>query len=323
MLIPTPMPTPTLTPMLIPTPTPSSLAVDDIISVGGDLKIYASGLTGALSLGDLETTAGTLWLGQNNSLASFSAPNLLSTGGLNIHQDGEMSTLDLAALTEVDGDITLNGMNALPDLSGLANLAVVTGDIEISSFTGVELPIELASLREVHILLVAESAAITRVSLPALTTAFNVDVEECANVKIVDAPVLTEANYLVLEDDASLTTVTAASLVKAGLMIHGCDAFLGFDGFPALVEGKLAISENGALETLDGLEALRTVVESVLIAGNPALVDIDVLYGITSVAGDVWITDNMSLTDAKAQALVDAIGRENIEGDVWIEGNGY
>jgi hypothetical protein len=52
------------------------------------------------------------------------------------------------------------------------------------------------------------------------------------------------------------------------------------------------------------------------------LTDLTGLYGLREIQGRLWVKFNPGITDADAEALVAAIGVDNISGEIAIEGNG-
>ena len=127
---------------------------------------------------------------------------------------------------------------------------------------------------------------------------------------------------LTLESHAAMAEFCAEhSVIWGSLSVHGF-------GVTALTELSCLEEVHGGLTIYDTallvieLPALETVDGSLYLSDNTDLADITSLHGVLNVADNLTITDNAMLTDADAQALVDAIGSENIGGDVTIEGNG-
>ncbi|MGM0556830.1 MAG: hypothetical protein ACQEVA_10675 [Myxococcota bacterium] len=84
------------------------------------------------------------------------------------------------------------------------------------------------------------------------------------------------------------------------------------------VGGTLRIVENPELVTLDGLQGVGVIGKDLVIAQNAKLEDLSALHGVTSVGRDVEIAANETLTCDEARALIDAIGRDNIGGEVTL-----
>jgi hypothetical protein len=111
------------------------------------------------------------------------------------------------------------------------------------------------------------------------------------------------------------------ALERAGsLQIYGGAATTSLS-FPVLTEpGHLTLRNLGVLESLAGLEAVRTV-DALVIKFNDALTDVIALHGIEAVTGALIVIDNDVLPTGAAEALRDAIGAGAIQGDVTIDGN--
>ena len=84
----------------------------------------------------------------------------------------------------------------------------------------------------------------------------------------------------------------------------------------------LTFTTNGALTSLDGLEALTTVNSDLSIDDNDALTDVTGLNSVSKVGGNLRIVNNNALATSDAEALYAEIGDENITGSVTISGNG-
>jgi len=86
------------------------------------------------------------------------------------------------------------------------------------------------------------------------------------------------------------------------------------------VGGNLSIVWSD-LTSAQGLENLTSITDDLVILENSGLADVGALHGIQTVGGDFMVMDNPSLSAADAQALLDAIGAENVGGTVTIMGN--
>lgn len=91
----------------------------------------------------------------------------------------------------------------------------------------------------------------------------------------------------------------------------------GLDGLTE-VTGRVTISNNEHLTSVDGLASLREVAEDLVLEDNPELTDLSALHGITWIGGALVIHNNERLSGAEIDALLAAIGTENIrEGVEW------
>lgn len=159
---------------------------------------------------------------------------------------------------------------------------------------------------------------------------------------------------VVLQDDSSLSGLarlhTVGSLlvgqppefdtedppVNSGLVslsglgaLRRVEGWLSFEHNPKLVDlsalgelhsvgGTLLFDGNPELESLDGLGALRAIGEDLVVTTNPVLSDIAALHEVRRVERNVEVVANSELSCAGAHALVDAIGRDNIGGEVMV-----
>jgi len=101
------------------------------------------------------------------------------------------------------------------------------------------------------------------------------------------------------------------------VLIEG-NALIDLRGLDSLttVVGQLTIIGKPDLASLAGLGGL-TQIGTLTLQENPVLTD--PLQGLQTVNGNVVVCDNTSLTDAAAQALIDAI--ESITGTTQVSGN--
>lgn len=98
------------------------------------------------------------------------------------------------------------------------------------------------------------------------------------------------------------------------------NAFLvDLTGLEALetVRQGLGIGGNEALVSVAGLEGLRGIDGDLTIVDNPSLVDLAALQGVEWIGGSLTISGNDSLSEEAIDALVAAIGVENIGGGEW------
>ena len=123
----------------------------------------------------------------------------------------------------------------------------------------------------------------------------------------------------------SLEGLSCLCEVEGDLSLEWGTEFESLAGLDLLsaVGGTLSIVGIDDLTTLDGLGALWEIGADLNLDANNRLSDATALYGLGTIGGDVMITDNLSLGDDAAQALIDAIGEENISGEVTISGNEY
>lgn len=90
------------------------------------------------------------------------------------------------------------------------------------------------------------------------------------------------------------------------------------DPAPMDTLGDLLIEDNPLLVDISGLAPLTRLEGELAIQRNTSLASLEALHGLTWVGGDLDIRDNPEISDEEGWALVDAIGAENIGGDIFI-----
>ena len=90
----------------------------------------------------------------------------------------------------------------------------------------------------------------------------------------------------------------------------------------ASIPGYLYIRNTGSLAELAGLESLATIGDYLHLESNDTLVSLGALHGLDSIGAGLTIIQNPILATAEAESLKDAIGIDNIGGDIDIHGNG-
>ena len=100
-------------------------------SLLGPLNIYELAEITSVDLPCLRT-AGSLYVGYNESLESISLPSLEEvTVNLRIANMDALDSLDLSSLTTVPEGINISDLASLPDLEGLSSLATLTSGLSI------------------------------------------------------------------------------------------------------------------------------------------------------------------------------------------------
>jgi hypothetical protein len=301
--------------------------------------------------GDLTVTTGDLQQG------TYAAVRVV-TGALRVSGAGEAT---LAALEAVGGDVLLSEQVeiALPSLVSVAGklrtdgsvptlaaprLALVGGDLDAGSIVELALPalervaaiwisdeivaIDLPALVDIAgDLVVADDAALARVSLPALTSAGRIELHLDADATVdlgrlsglaslaisSTGATRTELDLarlgnvsgeLLLHDLAIADLSSLPNLRKAGILRISANAALtAVTGLHANLEvGELDLVGNGALTSLAGLPAIGTV-ERLKVNNNDALVDLRGLDGITWAKGNVFVGNNLVLQSLDGLAL--------------------
>ena len=158
--------------------------------MGGQLSLNANANLTSCSLASL-ASAQSIYITDNSSLGTFSAPALTSCGGINFGQNG-VTSINLGALTTMGGQLSLNAN---------ANLT--------SCSLG-----SLASAESIAI----TSNGLTSLSLPVLTTLTGgFSVTNNSSLGTFSAPALATMNgQLSLTGNANLTTCSLGSLATLG-----------------------------------------------------------------------------------------------------------
>lgn len=208
-------------------------------------------------------------------------------------------------VTQVVGEITITGCGPGANLSGLAGIKFVQGNIDIStnSFTNVD----FSSLTSVGGGLRIHNNALTNVdSFASLTSVGGFmsisNNDALANVDGFLSLTLV-GGYLNFWYNAALKNVDGfSSLASVGgfLRIHNINRLTNVDGFSSLtlVGGFFHIYEgNGALTNVDGFSSLTSVGGYMILEGNDALTTVDGFSSLTSVDGDyIKICQNTQLS---------------------------
>ncbi len=262
-----------------------------LASVGGDLEVSGSGYP-ALRAPLLTEVGGDVTLRGNYPLL----------------ESGESTFVSLEALEVINGSLRLEDNDTLGDADPLPALHTVGGDLRVEACDGLE------DLRY----------------LPSLTS-LGGNLELHDNPDLVDLSGLeglTEIPGAVYVDNhPSLDSLTGLHNVT---QMNTLGVFEGPDDMEGL-ESLQQVSylyvmdyygDTCTLTSLAGLESLREVSRDLLLLGCESLTDVSALLGVERVGNDLTIEDNPDLSTADAEALVEAIGEENIGGDVTISGNG-
>lgn len=243
-------------------------------------------------------------------------------GGLELSGLSALTDVEaLAGLRQVDDGLTLWQLPAVEDLSSLAGITELRGlivlyDLPPQIALGLSLPEQLdgalivegdvpdlravtAGLREVTGGLDLHGASIAQVDLGALESVGGV-----LSLTARDTPM-------------PMPPMPALREVGGPLELRGL-TMADLSDLAALESvGHLTIEQCEALQTLDGLEQLRSVVShepvegaghaggGVTLHGNPSLVDLHALAGITEVVGSeggpglLWLGDNAQLASVE------------------------
>lgn len=213
----------------------------------------------ALELPALRTVEGRLLL-VGLGIHSLSLPTLENAGGLVIHRNGVLTSVDIPALTVVGAaGLALDGGDTV---SGLSSLATVEGDLRLdaaalptfTSLTTVGGTLDLGDLRQEELTRLPALAAVDRLVLDAD------DPQRSGTIATLALPSLTTVGTLDLSG-VSLTGVELCGLATAGTLRIAGTGITTLDGLASLTDvTTLNIDNNAGLAEclVDALAAQTT-----------------------------------------------------------------
>ena len=288
----------------------TEIALPSLIEVGGTLRVAGNG--GYWFDGDYNRFTGVL--------EDFSAPALVSLGGLSTGLELGLGEFSLPALTQVSGDCTIasNGITSLdlPLLASVGSLAVEN----CKTLPSFELPALVTVDETLSIAYNGSdwfngteyvSAEFSSFSLPVLESvggALTVGSSEPLLAEI-SFPALQSCGALNLSGGASLETLSFPELTSTGNVRIGSEA-LTFFSLPKLstLDGDLNLENNDAL-TGFSFPDLARVERRIHIYSCPALASLAGLGAISYVGGiQEWHWQEMGVTIAHCDGLTDLNG---------------
>lgn len=255
--------------------------------VRGDLVISGTeSLKDVVGFGRLGSIEGSLWITENTQLASLRGFGALKSvgGDIVVERNEVLETLD--GITDIGrgirGGIYVRDNDALVSITGFERLEAMGGDLVIEANP---------SLDYIEGFWSGEAATVVY-----------------GNVMLQDNPVLGWAELPEIGTDRTTNSlwVTQNPQLK-DLTMFGATKFR--------VTGDLVISENPALERLNGLDRINAVMGDVIVQANEELDTIEGLQGVKTVMGNVEIVANRSLDN------VDMFHLEQVNGDFLIARN--
>ena len=135
---------------------------------------------------------------------------------------------------------------------------------------------------------------------------------------------MVETYWLLVYQNPKLLDLTGLGALDFAdrIWVNDNDTLASLSGIGSLREiNTLAVYDNPSLASVDGLEGLRIVNGSLSITSNGTLESVQALHGLEWVQ-DLTIVGNPNLSTAETDALLDAIGLENIHGDLDVRDNG-
>jgi hypothetical protein len=140
----------------------------------------------------------------------------------------------------------------------------------------------------------------------------------------IDFSRITSLDSLYIEDQPTLGSVDFGSVtdINSSLSVYEIDGSdLDFDALRT-VGGDVVLRRITDLRDVDTFNSLQIIGGDLDIEYNDRLDDLDGLHSVERIGGDFTIQDNPDLSHSEAIDLRDAIGSENIAGEITIEDNG-
>ncbi|MEM7151186.1 MAG: hypothetical protein AAF799_00015 [Myxococcota bacterium] len=296
-------------------------------------------------------SVGQLAIRSNPLITTIAFPQLTTALGVAIYDNAAVSTLDLGALTHVDGGVFVAQMPALTELSGLAALSEVE-EFGLGGQTGLSGTTDLVGLRRIEDrLLVNDLAGIETLEFPAVEQLGHLHVLDSPDLVGIELPALTQIERVELTGLDSLASPpqlagasglrtlrvrdvpVLSSLTWAGGLETSSDYVLITDA-PQLTDlgplvgvSELSIGvhlENlPALADLSELSTLTNVGQDVVLRGLPLVDDLSPLSSITAIGTPGGATFD-GLFIEQLDALTSLDGLESlavIEGSLYVLGN--
>jgi hypothetical protein len=229
-------------------------------------------------------------------------PRTMFAGNYNLFSPADISTL-CASYDSVDGNLYANGSTSITSLLGLECVCEVTGQVV---FTFME---NLTSFEGLH----------------NLESAWQVFLQGTGASSIEGFDRLTTVtDFVFVQSNTELVSVSAfpaLTSVGGSFRVYGNVQLSSIGGLQSLtnIGGGLSIASQAGLQDISGLGGVQTV--GGLTLNLTGLSDLTPLHGITSVNGDVTITNNSALPQSAADALIAAIGLQNISGTITMNNN--
>jgi hypothetical protein len=225
----------------------------------------------------------------------------LYIGYLNQPSDIE-NLVGLSQLEKVN-HLKIIGADSLINLSGLNNIHIVAGNLEIQYCNRLQNLIGLEGLDTIEGRLIIEwnGGLISLFGLYNVKTAGEIEISRNSNIIRLDA--FQNLEYI-------------GGVYGSGLKIH-TTALQNIDELEKLTEidGYISITYNNNLESVEGLKNASLGAGDISITNNPSLTEINTVLDIDTVYGSLKIVEN---------GITGILGLSNISsvlGDVWIQDN--
>ncbi|MCF0040673.1 T9SS type A sorting domain-containing protein [Dyadobacter fanqingshengii] len=250
---------------------------------------------------------------------------------------------NLVTLTNVGGNLLINGNPLLENVTGLNNIVAVGGDLEITENEALvslealsnvaqvdgsliigdnDLLTDLAGLTSIHDigvdLIIGANDLLTTLS-PLVINSVGRDLQLGFNEALVNLAGLENISTVpgFVEIIGNITLVNLSGL--NGLTSIGEDLYIDFNDNLVSLEGlenlksidsDLYMEENSSLVSLAGLEGLNTIGDDIEIDYHDALVDLKGFSGLTSVGGALILQNNFGLESLDGLEGITSFGEE-------------
>ncbi len=308
-----------------------------LTAVGGSFEIHDLRSTDLLGLEQLEGVGGNLYIEGENLETLNGLASLVSVGGLEVVGPEFRSLAPVPELTHI-GTLRVMETPSLRDFTGLQGLDAI-GQVYVSgvsSFGGLQTvlvkevvasDLKIQSLGELYsgalgTLEIDGAPDLKRLNLIPPSHLYWLSLKNTGLEDLQEMRTLQRVSvYLHLEGNPNLESLHGLEALTEcpELVLGDNDAMVDLSGLGKIAEmDSLTLFDMSSLRSLDGLESLEELGD-LSIYRNANLVDLQGLYGLTRVES-LTIANNAALSAEEAEALLDAIGRENIQGEIIVQG---
>lgn len=319
-----------------------ALALPALQTIAGNVTaIFEKGVT-SIDLPQLQQCGGTLELLTPAGLTEVSLPRMLSVGGdIWISDAQALVAVDVGALTTVGGAMTIERAPALSTLPVAALHDVGSGQtfpsLSIELLETALQDLDFASLHSVSKeIFLGENPMLRTVQFPNLTTAETLAADALDSIAApqltavqgchlggsfhtFDLGALQSVDFLEIDGAAVSDLSGLHSLSRVGSMkLQGLTQLQDLRSLTSLRNvATLNLIDNPALASLDGLEHVTEISDSVRLTGN-ALASVAGLRNVTQVGNMVMLNDEVALASIELTGLV-SIGGSPPNGGLFIE----
>ncbi|MET0387712.1 MAG: hypothetical protein ABW321_17205, partial [Polyangiales bacterium] len=237
--------------------------------------------------------------------------------------------LQLDALSDVQGDLSLTQLRRLDHVDGLGALSHVGGQLAIGNTEQLAAVSGLAKLASIDGALTIEAnRALDRVELPALETLGSASFKDDAVLRVIALPKVNAATGPVsLSGLTKLTELQlpAASALPGGLTLTRVGDTAGsplqLDLAALTSTGGLTLTALKTLPNVDPFAKLTRVDGNLAVTSNPALTSLSGFDALDTLGGNLQITGNQALSTCAAESIGERLKPEGSSGTRQISGN--